>query len=121
MKKNGYTIVELIVVLVLVGVIYFTFIGKVSFAFKQDYKEELYKQFIDTVEKNTLIYAQKNQDFFGEEEEIYMTIKNLADLKLVTINEEGNVVDPRDEEKNLNNLRVKITRVKGNIKVKVLD
>ena len=120
MKKNGYTVAELIIALVVFGAVYFTIMNHVSYAFSYNNSEELQNQFVEMVKKNVTLYASKNNDFFKDGDNKYMTLKDLADLKIINVNENGDVVDPNDKGKNINNVKVKISKKGKDIKVKVL-
>ena len=119
MKKRS--IIELTIIMVLFGIVFFNFANKASYAFSVDYEKESYNQLIDSIKNNTKIYAKNTKDFFKKDEDVYLTIKELANLNLVLADENGNVIDPRDENKTLNDVKVKITQNKGKIEVNVLN
>ena len=119
MKKKN--IIEFSIIMIVFGIIFFGFANKVSYAFNVDYEKESYNQLIDSIKNNTKIYAKNTKDFFKDDNDVYLTIKELADLNLVIKDENGNVTDPRNEEKNLNDVKVKISLNKDKIEVNVLD
>lgn len=121
MKKNGYTIVELLIVLAVFGLAYFMIANKVSYAFKVDYNSEIYNQTITSIEKNAKIYAENNLDLFKEGKDVYLTVADLAQKNLVFHDNNGVVSDPRENGKTLNDLKVKLTLESDNsVTVKVL-
>ena len=116
MEKNGYTMPELIIVIVVIGIGYFILANHLSYAFSVDYEEAMYNQTISYIEKNAKIYAEANLDTFTE----YMTVDELVE-KGVLLNTDGKVVDPRDENKSLNDLRIKLTLKNNKVTAEVLN
>lgn len=120
MKKNGYTVPELIVVVAIFGIIYFIAANKVSYAFNIDYDQKLYDQTLASIENNATVYGENNLKLFDEEKDVYMTVGDLAEKGLVLCRTEGVVSDPRDEEKTLNDLKIKLTYENEKVTAKVL-
>lgn len=116
MEKNGYTMPEMIILLVVVGIGYFVLANHLSYAFSVNYEDEMYAQTISYLEENAVIYAEANPDNFEE----YMTVDELVEKNMV-LNEDGKVLDPRDENKSLNDLRIKLTKKDDKITAEVLD
>lgn len=109
MKKNGYTMVELLVVIAVFGIFFFLAANKVSYAFDYDYEKELYNQTISSIEKCAKIYAENNLKLFESTKDIYITVGELAEEGFVISGKEYIVTDPRDTSKNLNEIKVKLT------------
>lgn len=120
MKKNGYTVIELVIVLGVFSVVYFTTAFIISKEFKGDYKEDMYNNKIAAIEKQAEIYAEGTKDIFKESETVYFTVEELAEKNVVISTKEGLVADPRDENENLNNLKVKVTLSGDKVSAKVL-
>ena len=116
MVKNGYTMPELIIVIVVVGIGYFLVANHLSYAFSVNYEDEMYAQSIEYIEKNAEIYAEANLDNFTE----YMTVDDLVE-KGILLNTDGKVLDPRDENKSLNDLRIKLTLKDNKVTAEVLN
>lgn len=97
-EKNGYTIPELVVVIVIVGLIAIFGIMKVSYAF-----EEINNPEKETLETNHLVkiaseaYARVKKDEFKKAEPSYIFAKEVSEAGFLTSKE------------NFNNLKVKIT------------
>lgn len=121
MKKNGYTIMELLVVIVVMGVITAVTLGATSYAFK-DHSGEYYEEKMHGILRQAENYGQ--------------TLNNLKDEKsmVITVNdliksgyylgddEDGNVVDPRNSKANLNGVKIKlIYQEDGSIKASVIE
>ena len=110
MKKNGYTIVELAIVLGVFGIAFFVATGSISNVFNFDYKNDLYNMTIAAIEDQAVIYGKLNPDLFAEEDVIYVTIDDLAKANAIVSYEDGKVIDPRDSSRDLNSLRIKISK-----------
>lgn len=121
MRKNGYTTIELVVVLGIFSIAYFASAIAISKNFNVNYEEELYNQKIAAIEKQASIYGENKEDLFKDGDSVYMTIEDLAKENVIVASEEGVVADPRDSEKNLNDLKVKITSNDNKVTAKVLS
>lgn len=119
MKKISKLGICLIVLVAVFTVGYFIAANKISYNFTVDYEKDLYNLRINTIEKNAKIYGENNADLFAEASDVYITVDDLAQKGFI-INNEGVVVDPRDEAKNLNDLKIKLTKKEENITAKVL-
>ncbi|MDE6284379.1 MAG: type II secretion system GspH family protein [Bacilli bacterium] len=120
MKKNGYTVAELLVVIAIFGVVYFIAANKVSYAFDTNYDVELYNQTITSIEECAIIYGENNLNLFTDTKDYYITIGDLAREGIILNNGQGSVTDPRDTNKTLNDLKVKITYENNKVTAKVL-
>lgn len=120
MKKNGYSVVELVVVLGIFSIFYFSMVGIVSSKIDVKFEEEMFNNKISTIEKQAEIYAKNSEKLFESSNSVYMTVKDLAQLNVIITNKEGVVVDPRNDNNDLNNLKVKITNENNEISAKVL-
>lgn len=116
MNNKGYTIPELVVVIVVIGVGYFLVANHLSYAFDVNYEDEMYAQTIKYIEENAQIYAEANLDTFSE----YMSVDELVE-KGFLLNTDGKVIDPRDQNKSLNDLRIKLTRKGDKVTAEVLN
>lgn len=121
MRKNGYTIVELVVVLAVFSVGYFIAViaisGKVGFNFE----EELYNEKLRAFETQASIYAKSDESLFTEEDTVYVTVGELAEKNVIISNKDGKVVDPRNNDNDLNNVKIKLIKKKDSITAKILN
>lgn len=80
-NKNGYTVIELMVVIAVVGVFAFVAINKASYAFsdKVDAENELLNQKVKNIETQAKRYGEENLELFEEGKTIYIRVKDLID------------------------------------------
>lgn len=121
MKKNGYTVVELMIVLIVFSVGYFASViaicGKISFNFEQ----ELYNEKISSIEKQASIYANAEENLFSEDNTVYVTIGDLVEKNVIISNKNGEVVDPRNNDTNLNDVKIKLEKKEDFVVAKALN
>ncbi len=121
MQKNGFTKVELLVFLGIFTICYFVIVNKVSYSFSGDTEQEMYAVTINSIEKQSVVYGQNEKDLFKDKSSVYVTVEDLIKKGYYFADdEEGNVEDPRDTSKNLNDVKIKITNKNNKITAKVL-
>lgn len=122
MKSKNIILYEIIAVLAVFTIVYFVAANKASYAFAYDDVKVLYDNRINLIEKSAKSYGEHNLDLFEEEDTIYVTVKDLVENGyLLPDDENGNVKDPTSDVKLLNDLRIRVTKTDGNIKIKVLS
>ncbi len=116
-KKNGYTVIDLLIVIVVFGVIAFVTISKVSYALSDD-KSELYNLEIKYIENQAIAYGNTiKEELKNENKEI--TVNFLVSEKyLEAEDDKGNIFNPQDESKTLNENKIKLSYDSKNDKVK---
>ncbi len=108
MKKNGYTIPELLIVFAVLGIIVIATLVSTSYAFK-DNSEEYYETKIHGIEKVAVIYGQ-NSEALKEEKNLVITVNDLVKEGYVHPDGEDNkVTDPRNSKGSLNSLKIKLS------------
>lgn len=120
MNKKGYLAIELIVVLVIFSVGYFALANIISKDIDVNYEEEMYALKIDSIETGAVLYAKINNDIFADDNQVYLTVADLVDASVVISNADGEVIDPRDSEESLNDLKVKVTQDGDEVTAEVL-
>ena len=120
MNNKGYSAIELILTIVVFSVIYFVAANYISYNFDVNYEEDLYNLTISSIEKQAALYGENNTEIFAENNDVYMTIEQLAAANAIISTSEGVVADPRDDSKTLNDIRVKITNDDDEITAEVL-
>lgn len=119
MKKDGYSVIELVVVLSLFSIAYFAGAFMISKTLDVDFENDSYKQKLGYIENGAVMYAKLNEDLFKENKTIYVTVEDLVEAHTI-YSTGGLVTDPRDKDNNLNNVKVKITNENDKIKAKIL-
>ena len=108
MNNKGYTVTELIIVIVVFGIITAVTIGATSNAFKDD-TEEYYKVKVKDIESNAKRYGMTLEEVKTEGSKV-VTVKDLVDAGYLSPdNENGDILDPRNQKATMNNTKVKIT------------
>ena len=81
----------------------------------------MYAVTINSIEKQSVVYGQNEKDLFKDKSSVYVTVEDLIKKGYYFADdEEGNVEDPRDTSKNLNDVKIKITNKNNKITAKVL-
>ena len=91
MKKNGYTIIELLVIVILLGVASFITIRSVSHALV-DNKEELYQDDVHSILDSAKLYGIDNLEELKSNHSIIVTVQDLIDKSYLGSDEEGNFI-----------------------------
>lgn len=121
MKKNGYTVIELVVVLAVFSIGYFVAVWVVSGKVAVNFEEELYKEKLDAIEKQASLYAISDESLFDKEMVAYVTVGDLVEKSAIIVNANGVVIDPRDEESSLNDIKIKLTKENDKVNVTILN
>lgn len=115
-NKNGYTALDLIIVIVVLGVITFFVIGKNSYAF-EDHTEEYYQNKLNLILDQAEKYGETIKEQIQKDGEVIVSVNELVVKKFMGANENGKVEDPRDTNKDLNDrqiiLKIEDGKVKG--------
>lgn len=120
MNRKGYTIIELIIVMIVFGVITAITISATSYAFK-DNSDEFYKVRVSNIESNAKRYAMTIDELKTEGSKV-ITVNDLVDNGYLSPdNDKGDVIDPRNSKATLNNVKIKLTyNEKSGYKAKVI-
>lgn len=107
-NKNGYTVIDLVIVIAVLGVITFLTISKVSYALSDD-KSEVYKLEVKLIETQAKAYGNTIKEELKNESKT-ITVNNLiADKFLQPDDDNGKIKDPRDDAKTLNDKKIKLS------------
>lgn len=95
MKNKGYTLVELLTVLIIIGIISALVIPNISRTLKQQ-RVKLYNKQVNEIINMTKNWSAKNLDKLPSDENItYVSLATLINGKYL---EQDDIIDPRDEE-----------------------
>ncbi len=121
MNKKGFTTVELLITIAIFTVIYFIGVYNVSHAFSYSPQEEEYKAKIHLIEKQAVEYAKQDKTFFDKKNTVYLYVEDLVQANYLSSDKEGDVIDPRNSTKSLNNLKIKLIKEKKSIKASIVQ
>ena len=107
MNKFGYSKIEILVVIVLLGIVAFITINKTSYAFAVDGNEAI-DEVKYLIEVQAEDYALANTTLFEETNTTYISVDDLIEAGYLVGNEEGVLTDPTDSNKNFNDTKVRL-------------
>ncbi len=107
MNKLGYSKIEILVVIVLLGIVAFVTINKTSYAFAVNGADAV-KEVNYLIEIQAEDYALANTSLFEETNTTYISVEDLIEAGYLIGNEDGLLTDPTDSSKNLNDTKVKL-------------
>lgn len=121
MKRNGYTALEMLVVIIVLGVFTIGILSTTSYAFK-DKTESYYNEIVHLIERQAAIYG-KTLNNLEEEGNLIITLNDLIEKGYyVADDSEGNVIDPRNSNATLNGLKIKMAYLEnGNVTAEVIE
>lgn len=116
LNKFGYTKMEVLVVVVLLGIVAFITINSTSYAFAIDTTNSV-KEVKSLIEKQAEEYALDNLDLFKEADTNYILVSELVDNGYMMANDDGIVTSPDNSGKTFNDNKIKVEYNKDNNKV----
>ena len=106
--KNGYTLIELILVIVFLGIVTVFVAINISRTF-QDNTEELYNSTINNILVVSKQFGKNNIEEVKESKiGIVVTVNDLIEEGLISANKDGNIINPKNTNLTLNDLKVRI-------------
>lgn len=121
MNKKGFTTVELLITIAIFSIIYFIGVYNVSHAFSYSPHEEEYQAKIHLIEKQAVEYAKQDKKFFEKKNTVYIYVEDLVKANYLAGDKEGDIMDPRNSTKSLNNLKIKLIKEKKEIKASIVQ
>lgn len=120
MKKNGYTVLEMLLVIVVLGVFTTLILSVTSYAY-QDNSVSYYNEVEHLVEKQAVLYAATLTNL-EDEKTLVITLNDLVEAGYYIADDSlGNVIDPRNSKSTLNGIKIKLNYNGGNIKASVIE
>ena len=118
---NGYSIKQMIIAIVVVGIFTFVIIGTTSSAFKDD-SQVYYEQVETMIIHNAEIYG-KTLENLPTEGSMIITVDDLVKAGYYgDVDSEGNVRNPLNSNSNLNGLKIKLVyQEDGSIKGSIIE
>ena len=119
MKKNIILYI-IIAILSIYTIGYFIIVNKISYAFTFNETEELYNSETTLILNSAKLYGSNNLDLFKKQNTIYITVNDLVKSGFLYASDDGKFHDYVNEEKTLNDLKIKITYQDDKIDAKIL-
>ena len=121
MNKKGSTIIEILIVIAAFTVVYLIGMVYVSHSIPNSSQDDSYNNKILIIEAVAKQYANDNEGtIFAEgKRSVTIHVKDLIKNGYLAANENGDLEDPRDINKNLNDLKIVITKKNNKIEAKV--
>lgn len=116
LNKLGYTKVEVLAVVVLLGIVAFITINKTSYAFSID-QSSMVKEVKSLIENQAKEYAMDNLEIFKETSTTYINVNDLVEKGYLIGNEKGLITSPIDQNKSFNEDKIKLEYNKEEEKV----
>ncbi len=121
MKKNGYTTIELLSIIGVLGIFTIIILASTSYAYK-DRSSIYFNQIVEVAERQAELYGNTLSNL-KEEGSLVITLGDLVEKGYYVADDtEGNVNDPRNSKDTLNGLKIKlIYKEDGTITAKVIE
>ncbi len=107
LNKFGYTKVELLVIVVLVGIVAFITLNQASYTFAIDNTDAV-NDVIGLIEMQAKDYAMDNLNLFDKTETTYITVNDLVDKSYLIGDDKGQITSPADSSITYNDNKVKL-------------
>ena len=117
--KNGYTLKQMLIVIVILGIFTLGLFAATSNAYK-DNSEEYYEDKIQIIEKQATLYAESIEEL-KETGNMVITVNDLVEKGYYIADKNGDVVDPRNDKATLNSLKIKLSYENEKYKAKVIE
>lgn len=119
-KRNGYTIFQMLFVVIILGVATIAILGSTSYAY-QDSSNKYYDETISLILKQAELYGESS-DSLKSEGSLVITLNDMIDAGYyVADNKDGSVVDPRNSKATLNGLRIRLDYQNDKVEAKVIE
>lgn len=105
-SKNGYTVIELIVLIAVLGIVSLVFLAKTSYIFKDDNAAKVNDGAV--IENQAEKYAESIKEELKEENTKVILVQTLIDNNYLVADENGKYVSREDETKYLNDEKIEI-------------
>lgn len=107
LNKFGYSKVEILVIVLLLGVVAFITINKTSYAFMYDGAEAV-SEVESLIELQARDYALQNKEIFKDTDTTYISVNDLVENGFLFGNEDGLITSPVDSNKSFNDNKIKL-------------
>lgn len=91
-NRNGYTILEMVILSLIIGVFAIVSINKVSYAFDNEQELTVEENAYKIIEKQAKLYGENNLNIFAENKEYYMDVNDLVEAKYLLLENNNKVL-----------------------------
>ncbi len=116
LNKLGYTKVELLIVVVLLGIVAFITINSTSYAFEVDDKKAV-NELVKLIELEAEEYGMDHLELFEDTTVTTITVEDLVSENLIGTDDEGQVLNPANSKESYNDKRIKLEYNSKNNKI----
>ena len=116
LNKLGYTKVELLIVVVLLGIVAFITINSTSYAFEVDDKKAV-NELVKLIELEAEEYGMDHLELFEDTTVTTITVEDLVNENLIGTDDEGQVLNPANSKESYNDKRIKLEYNSKNNKI----
>ena len=95
-NRNGYTILEMVVLSFVIGVFAIVSINKASYAFSSNNEITVEENAFKIIEKQAKLYGENNLGLFKEKKEYYMDVNDLIKVQYLLAEEDNKVLGCED-------------------------
>lgn len=120
MKRNGYSAAEILGVIIVLGIVTLVVLVNTSNAFK-DNSEDLYEETTHIILRQAKEYGPTLTELTDGDYKIISLNEMVKAGYYVADDKSGNVKDPRKTNSNLNDLKIKITRVGNEYRTEIIE
>jgi len=122
LNKLGYTKIEILVIVVLLGLVAFITINKTSYAFAIDNGSAV-EQVKNLIELQAEDFGLDNLNLFNETDTTFINVSDLINSGYLIANSNGLITNPADVNKSYNNNKIKLEydRLKNEVKATLID
>ncbi len=106
-NKQGYTKIELLIIIVLLGIVAFITINRTSYAFSVDNTTAI-KELTDLIELQATEYGLEHQELFDDTTVTYITVNDLIEEGYLPSDENNQVLNPTNNKESLNENKIKL-------------
>lgn len=117
--KNGYTIKQMLIVIIVLGVFTLVLFTTTSNAYK-DSTGDYYADKVLVIEKQAALYAETLPEV-KENGNLVITVNDLVEANYYVADKNGDVIDPRNDKATLNSLKIKLSYENGKYRAKVIE
>ena len=121
MKSKNICLYITIALFVVFSVGYLITVNNVSYALVNDEENYLYDNKLKLIQKSAKLYGENNSNLFAEKDSIYVKVSDLVkEGYILADDKDGNVFDPNNDAKKLNDLKIRITYKNDKVTTKVI-